>query len=377
MNKTIVGNSVTHGGNRKSASHISELDGLRGMAILLVVLYHYLSWTHGTRMPWLKRIFSTGWSGVDLFFVLSGFLIGGILLDTRESPRYFKTFYARRALRILPLYYVWIAVYFVIAAFVGNPEGWRSVPAYVLFVQNLSKGHHLLLGSIWLGHLWSLCVEEQFYLVIPLAILFLARRKLLAFLCLAIVVAPVLRVLLHRYLPSHPAAQYTLTICRVDALAMGVLVAIAWRNEEWKTKLRERQSFIIAAVFLLLVAFALLTIWQPSQYSLTMTWGLSMLDALFTGVLILTLLAPSGTWGKICRWPFLIELGRVSFCLYVIHEIVNLMFHEVLFHAEPRADTWQTIGVTLLAALFAYGVARLSWKFLESPMMRRRHAFTY
>jgi len=377
MNKTIFTDSVIAPAAHRKTSHISELDGLRGMAILFVVLYHYLSWTHGTRMPWLKRIFATGWSGVDLFFVLSGFLIGGILLDTRESPRYFKTFYARRALRILPLYYVWIGIYFVLAAFIGNPEGWRAVPAYVLFLQNLSKGHHLLLGSIWLGHLWSLCVEEQFYLVIPLAILFLDRRKLVAFLCLAIVVAPALRVLLHQYLPSHPAAQYTLTICRVDALAMGVLVAIAWRNEAWKAKLREHQTFIIAAVFLLLGVFAVLTIWQPSQYSLTMAWGLSALDALFTGVLIITLLVPNGTWGGICRSAFLIELGRVSFCLYVIHEIVNLMFHEIFFHTIPRADSWQTIGVTVLAALSTYGVATLSWKFIERPMMRRRHAFTY
>jgi peptidoglycan/LPS O-acetylase OafA/YrhL len=377
MNKTIFTDSVIAPAAHRKTSHISELDGLRGMAILLVVLYHYLSWTHGTRMPWLKRIFATGWSGVDLFFVLSGFLIGGILLDTGESPRYFKTFYARRALRILPLYYVWIAIYFVIAAFIGNPEGWRSVPSYILFLQNLSKGHHLLLGSIWLGHLWSLCVEEQFYLVIPLAILFLDRRKLVAFLCVAIVVAPVLRILLHRYLPTHPAAQYTLTICRVDALAMGVLVAVAWRNETWKAKLRDHQSFIIAAVLLLLGVFAVLTIWQPSQYSLTMTWGLSVLDTLFTGVLAITLLVPNGAWGRVCRWAFLIELGRVSFCLYVVHEIINLMFHEIFFRSEPRADSWQTIGVTILAALFAYGVARLSWKFLERPLMRRRHAFTY
>src|SRR5579863_2380246 len=102
MNKTISTDSVIDPAVQRKTSRISELDGLRGMAILLVVLYHYLSWTHGTRMPWLKGIFAIGWSGVDLFFVLSGFLIGGILLDARESPNYFKTFYARRALRILP-----------------------------------------------------------------------------------------------------------------------------------------------------------------------------------------------------------------------------------------------------------------------------------
>ena len=377
MNTTIATDLAVRAENQKKSSHISELDGLRGIAILLVVLYHYLSWTHGTRMPLLKAIFATGWSGVDLFFVLSGFLIGGILLDAKESANYFKTFYARRALRILPLYYVWIGIYFVIAAFIGNPEGWRSVPLYVLFLQNFGKIQHLLPGTVWLGHLWSLCVEEQFYLIIPLAIRFLDRRRLVALLSVVIVVTPIVRVLLHQYLPTHPAAQYTLTICRVDALAMGVLLAVAWRSAQWKAKLFKCRSLIGTTVLLLFVVFIAFTVWRPSQYSLAMAWGISFVDALFTGVLAMTLLRPDGIWGGICRLPFLVEMGRISFCLYVVHQATNLMFHEIFFHSIPVADSWQTIGVTILAALLAYGLARFSWRFLERPMMLRRRAFTY
>jgi peptidoglycan/LPS O-acetylase OafA/YrhL len=104
---------------------------------------------------------------------------------------------------------------------------------------------------------------------------------------------------------------------------------------------------------------------------------MSAVDMLFTGVLAITLLVPNGIWGSVCRWSFLAEMGRISYCLYVVHQATNLMWSEILFHAEPRADSWSTIGATALAALLAYAVALVSWKFLERPLMRRRHAFTY
>lgn len=377
MNPAIAIGLAIESSTKSKRSRTPELDGLRGLAILFVLLYHYVSLVPG-KMPLLQGIFAMCWSGVDLFFVLSGFLIGGILLDVKESPNYFKTFYVRRVFRIMPLYYIWIGIYFVIAVFVGNLETWRSVPIYVLFLQNSTKINHADLGTAWLGHLWSLSVEEQFYLIIPLAIRFLERRRLVLLLCLAVVTAPLARVLFHQHLTTHPAAQYILTICRADALAMGVLLAVVWKNELWKAKIYRCQRLMSGVVLLLLGAVVYLSIWQPSQYSLTMAaWGFSALDALFVGLLAIALVVPGGAWAKVCRWSFLAEMGRISYCLYVIHQVVNMACHKILLHAVPRADSLRTAGVTTLAVLLAYGLATLSWKFFEHPLMRRGHVFTY
>src|SRR6267154_5704105 len=142
---------VPEAGTRAS-SRITELDGLRGMAVIFVILYHYFvnlaPAAPGPTLSFFRAWFQMGWCGVDLFFVLSGFLIGGILLDARESPRYFQTFYSRRFHRILPLYYIWIGAYFLIAftllphssgSFKIEPEKWTIVPTYIFFVQNLVK----------------------------------------------------------------------------------------------------------------------------------------------------------------------------------------------------------------------------------------------
>jgi peptidoglycan/LPS O-acetylase OafA/YrhL len=357
---------------------IPELDGLRGIAILLVLLYHYFSLVSGKPLPWLQRTFAMGWSGVDLFFVLSGFLIGGILLDARESPNYFSTFYGRRVFRIMPLYYVWIVAYFAIAAFIGNPETWHSVPIYILFLQNSAKINHADLGTAWLGHLWSLAVEEQFYLIIPLAIRFLARRTLFLLMCFVVVSAPVARVLFHQHLPAHPAAQYILTVCNADALAVGVLLAIVWRNEQWKTRLRSHKTLLGWVILPLLGISLYLLVRQPSQYSMTMAaWGFSIVVAFFAGLLTLAIMVPGGMWAAVCRWSLLAEMGRVSYCLYIIHQVVNLACYKILLHSLPRADSWATVGVSVLAALVAYGIATLSWKFFEHPMIRLGHRYTY
>ena len=370
---TVVGRAETE----VKRSRLPELDGIRGMAIIIVLLYHSFS-VPDRHIAWLAGTFAMGWSGVDLFFVLSGFLIGGILLDAKGSPNYFKTFYARRAFRILPLYYVWIGGYFLIAAFVGNPETWRSVPIYLVFLENSFRIGHGALGIVWLSHLWSLCDEEQFYLAIPLAIRFLKRNWRVPLLCFTIVMATVARVSLSHFLPSHRGAQYTLTICRADALAMGVLLAIGWRNETWKANFYRFQGWIKCAVVLLLGAFLYLAIWSPSKLSMTMAdWGLFAVDAFFAGLVAVALMLPGGAWAGVCRWSFLAKMGRISYCFYVIHPTVNQLCHRILLHEMEAADNWNSIAVTIMAIPVTYGLATLSWRFFEQPLLRRGHAFTY
>ena len=155
-----------------SSRRIPELDGLRGFAILLVLVYHYIATPEHRPLGFpLHRLFqalSVCWSGVDLFFVLSGFLIGGILLESRESPRYFQAFYLRRIHRILPIYYSWLFLY-VVVRFVSarlapgwsllNSSDYTGVPAYIVFIQNFFYFRSRL-DWIWLGVTWSLAIEE-------------------------------------------------------------------------------------------------------------------------------------------------------------------------------------------------------------------------
>jgi len=215
---------------------IPELDGLRGLAILLVLVFHYTA-QEGVLAPdtltgRLQRLFIMGWTGVDLFFVLSGFLIGGILLDARNSPCYFKTFYCRRFFRIIPIYYLWIVLYVVLIAVAGNtimrlsnsgvrPPLGPGIGSYFLFLQNLVSLPLFGLAGAWFGHLWSLAVEEQFYLAAPLVVRFTDVRYLKWILGGLVMCVPLLRMFLLRVLHVVDSQVAVLVFCRADALAIG------------------------------------------------------------------------------------------------------------------------------------------------------------
>jgi peptidoglycan/LPS O-acetylase OafA/YrhL len=369
---------------------IPELDGLRGGAIVLVLFYHYVYLARlaepGTILARLQSSFGLGWAGVDLFFVLSGFLIGGILLDSRTSRRYFKTFYARRFFRIVPLYYFWIGAYFVLTlsplsaslkSLGGVREQFSILPIYMLFAQNMTRNLHSNFGTAWLASLWSLAVEEQFYLLMPLAVRFLPRQRLIPLLLVAIFGAPAARILVYKFSTAH-SIQYMLAPCRADALSFGVLLAVGWRDNFWKTLALNHRRILFGATLLLLFGVVYLAYADPSPYSFTMTvWGFSTIDLFFSCLLVTILSVPQGFAGGICRWSLLTELGRVSYCIYVIHEAVNLLCHFFLLHDLPKILTWQGVATTFLAVLLTYGIAKLSWTFLENPLLRRGHEYKY
>src|SRR5579863_2282559 len=175
--------SVSFGKN----SRVPSLDGIRGFAILLVMLWHglFVPLSNLPNHPVAERLIGLGrlsWSGVDLFFVLSGFLIGGILLDASASTSYFSTFYIRRAHRILPLYAAVVSCVLIAPRLFGGWNHWASnqisVGYYATFLQNFWMAKNNLFGSNVLGVTWSLAVEEQFYLSLPIAIRYLSRSQL-------------------------------------------------------------------------------------------------------------------------------------------------------------------------------------------------------
>ncbi len=374
-------------------SRIPELDGLRGIAIISVLLIHYFyNPEPGLKGPLyvIQRTFALGWSGVDLFFVLSGFLIGGILIDQRNSPSYFKTFYLRRIFRILPIYYLWISL-FIVFILVGGPflrthmhSGVLpalnfSIYQHLLFLQNLWDFDYTTVAYWWFSPTWSLAVEEQFYLVAPLLMRYLPQRLLPAVLGATIVFAPLLRVLVR--LHSHaevPWAAYRLMPCRADSLAIGILLAYVWRHEEIRTRILAR-PFWLYLVFVTLLLGMVVIWWRypnPND-AITQSAGYSVI-ALFYGVLLLVAIGfRSGPIAKLARWGVLREFGRVSYCLYLIHGAVGYFCSGFLTRRVIHFSDWKSGMVGLLSFIVAYGIARLSWIFFEHPLLQRGHHYKY
>jgi peptidoglycan/LPS O-acetylase OafA/YrhL len=367
---------------------IPELDGLRGIAILIVILFHYVvtGAEPSNRLgAAFYDIFRIGWAGVDLFFILSGFLIGGILLDAKESGSYFKTFYVRRVYRIFPIYYLWITAYFLLVAVSSAqlaqqlgiiPAGWTCIPVYAFYLQNTWK-LNATLRSPWLAHLWSLAVEEQFYLVIPWLIRFLSRGKLLLLLLGTMVLAPMTRIALVLYFPTHEMAPYRMTICRADALAAGVLLAIVWRDPSWIQWILDHLKSLNTVVGLLFLGVICLGAFHPTQYGALSVLGYSWIDLFFACLLLRTLLRPEGIWAAFCRRTFLIDLGGVSYCAYIIHLAVNVLCHAELAGSSRGVSTWPAFAATIVAAGMTWSIAKISWRLFEYPILRRAHAFQY
>jgi peptidoglycan/LPS O-acetylase OafA/YrhL len=374
----------------RSGLRIPELDGLRGLAILLVVICHYVGDADHAALGFWQDHFlsalSVGWSGVDLFFVLSGFLIGGILLDSRNSPRYFRTFYLRRIHRILPIYYAWIAVYVLIAAAIISLAPGRSgvtgrdlraVPVYLFFLQNIIYSPTPFQWR-WFTVTWSLAVEEQFYLLAPPLIRLLTVRRLVCVLAGLVCAAPVLRYLAFRYLAHlYYLPQFAMP-CRADAFALGILAAAGWRWKVFRDYLDEHPAVLQRCVAYLLLVLAVLMWWFTRPPGLvTFTIGYSALAAFYTCLLLLVTTQTHGVVARMARARWLRYLGAISYCVYLIHLTIDIWAHDILSHSEPRVSDFRGVGVTLLAGALTWMVASLSRRYFEQPLIRRGHRYAY
>jgi peptidoglycan/LPS O-acetylase OafA/YrhL len=370
-----------------------ELDGLRGFALILILLFHAVSqegaYPPGTFLHYLQRSFAMGWTALDLFFVLSGFLIGGILMDARESRSYFKTFYARRVFRIVPVYFAWVLIYVLVAAFASglvvalSNTGLRppldfSIWSHFLFLQNSFDFQYHGLAGAWFGHLWSLAVEEQFYLLAPLAVRVIPPRQLKWVLAGVILTAIVTRFYL-RFGAHMPVDMVTTrTVSRMDSLAIGMLAAVLVRSESGQRWLGRNLSALRAILAALAAGVLGLFLFSfgsntPGMQMIGFTW----MAAFYAAVLLLAVQNRSGWLAGFLRMPLLLELGSVSYCFYLVHLVSTVSLQALIFHHAPRISTPAAAAVTALATLLAYGVAKLSWIYFEGPLQRRGHAFKY
>ncbi len=365
-----------------SFRHIPALDGIRGIAIGLVLCFHLLwsnSVTGSRAFDLIVKIRGSGWIGVDLFFALSGFLITGILLDTRENPRFFRNFYARRALRIAPLYS--LVLLLLVVGF--HPSSWTQARPFALlftYLQNTPLWwNHPVSGTVanYTTHLWSLAAEEQFYLVWPLVVFLLPNRRGLLWICAAgMALAPLSRYLLLSH--GDPfQATYKLTVCRADSLLGGAWLAIAHRGP-MQPVIRRAAPYTFAFGVLLCLAVG----WSTGNFAFESNRTVNLIGysllALVSASLIAMAISPSSRAVRVLGSPLLRSLGRYSYGIYVLHQMVATALED-RFGGSLRSSipSKALLHLVLLALVLAFTIplAMLSYHFLERPFLRLKRFF--
>ena len=350
-------------------NYIPELEGLRGFAVLAVVLYHCHARLTGT---WIYHSVLWGWAGVNLFFALSGFLITSILLEARGKPHYFRNFYARRALRIWPVYFLLLAVCYTVPEwFLGDSlahqSDWKILTSYAFFVQNLR--HFPLPGT--LGPTWSLAIEEQYYFVwAPIVLLFgaFSPNRLKNWLLPAILIAMIAASPIFRLSHAH-FLNTTHTFIHLEGIAMGSLLALGLHRVQIS-----RRTWLTTGLTATVLGFALAS---------TIAGGTSFLDTAlalgFTGV-VLSAVAATGSrnpLSTILRRGPLPFYGKISYGLYMTHILVFVYFGNF----DARLDDKYHLGVpgnlaiVGLRLVASTAVATALWYGFESQILKLKRFF--
>ena len=359
-------------------SHILELDGVRGIAILLVMILHFGAGYAVAHNSLLASGINLGWAGVDLFFVLSGFLITGILLSTKKDPHYFRNFYLRRALRILPLYYLYLLVF----AFIFLPVAHHyhkylvdqigQLSLYWVHLSNWSYKFAPLMGSP-VGQMWSLAIEEQFYFLWPLLV-FLLPNEILLLVCVALAATS----LGLRLLPSMQALQlvhheflYRLTPFRIEPLCYGALIALISRKIRATADFRGWAGWICLIFGVGLLCFVRIHSHTLERGSPGMTsFGYTALGMCASGLVLLALRyeGSNAIYARMLRSRVLRTLGKYSYAMYIFHLPISQFGQKVVEHFMKNSLGALllngTVGITLTFLL-----AKLSWACFESPIL--------
>ncbi|MAG55696.1 MAG: hypothetical protein CMJ83_05340 [Planctomycetes bacterium] len=396
-------NPVVHPGLRQATGapppdRLVELDGLRGFAMLLVLGFHlnHMAPGDGILSDFVCGAARLGFVGIDIFFALSGLLITGILLRTREAGGYFRTFYARRSLRIFPLYFVACGL-FLHAVYLVPGDGdynyfWlrdREISplwywCYLTNVKIVMDGdfHHMLMAVSW-----SLSIEEQFYLVWPAVVRWLSPRALVRLCAGLIVGALVLRFWLV-FNGTSGKVVHVLTLVRVDALAAGSLLAVAVRDGTTWRILRRAARIVLPVAVVGTVAISCVH-WTGDAHSKSteflyndyvQSFG-SVLVLMASTSLLVRLIGPPATsrMARFFRNRWLCRVGCYSYCIYLTHVPIIIAVREVAF------VRWFPGPLPLLPQLAYYvvgtaasvAVAAASWRWVERPILRIKDRFKY
>lgn len=348
---------------------IPALDGLRGLAALLVLCFHFFKnypingdgvWKH------LQYLTSFGQTGVDLFFVLSGFLISRILLATKDRPAYFSSFYIRRSLRIFPLYFLGLLLYF----FVVMPLLQQPIPSFKLqwwywvYLEDVGIAFECV-DIAGPAHFWTLAVEEHFYLVWPLVIYLVPKHRLALACYVTIAIA-----LFSRALMVSQGFNYMLsyfTPCRLDALAIGALLAV-WESEGRLAVMTKYLFLVCAALVLVMAGISLMF---SHQFRIDAEIVKYLIYGLVYGWVVGVIRNYQSLSIPVLSSPFMRWTGKISYGLYVYH-------HMVIELMVARLDKTQFSKPILFAICIgaSYLLAWVSYRYFESWFLQLKDKVT-
>jgi peptidoglycan/LPS O-acetylase OafA/YrhL/4-amino-4-deoxy-L-arabinose transferase-like glycosyltransferase len=368
------------------------LDGVRGIAILLVMLFHLVAMRPVSRIDeWFYHFTRYGWSGVDLFFVLSGFLITGILIDAKgTSDNYFRNFYARRALRILPLYYAFVAGLLLLYPRVGGAKVaaeaavlqhnqwwvWTHVVNWLV----ARVGDFTTATPLGTGGFWSLSIEEQFYLIWPVVILLVPRRQLLRVCFALVIMTPVIRCAMAAFGASW-AAIFAVTFARMDGIAMGATIAVIARSSFGLNYIKRFVPVVAALALMGLVGVEIFSRATYYRAKLVLILQCTLFVWLWGALLVGTLTAmPGSLLQRVTYTSVLRTFGKYSYALYLFHGHMNRLFTRFGFDAERGFTVggfvlpWQMLYL-MVSSFASLAVAYASWHLYEKHFLRLKVFF--
>jgi len=314
------------------------------------------------------KLLGTTWGGVDLFFVLSGFLITGILVESRDRKGYVRVFYVRRICRIFPLYYLFVALFWAIvmvAPSFAKANPWLFAKpqhplVYLGYVQNFGMILRGDFGPAWLGMTWSLALEEQFYLLLPIIVLLVPKRRLPIVFVSLVAIAVGLRCL------RPGMAGYLATPSRLDSLLIGSLIALAMRSNVWRERLLRQRRWLVGAFVVCLAALLVLTMMFRHHGDALLHL---VLGALFGALLTLCYLEVA-PFSLVFRLRPLRYVGQISYGIYMFHQAVNGLLHRLVLDKEsPALRTLRDAAVSLLAVAVTVLLASASYYFFEKRFL--------
>lgn len=350
------------------SARILPLDGLRAIAITLVVLNHYFCHLTFRGSDFLRPIFRLGWTGVDLFFILSGFLVGGILLQNKSATNLLPVFFARRALRILVPYFVFLIGAIATTYLFHIPfAAYRWIP-FALPLQPLYFAITNHFPIPYLNPTWTLGLEECFYVLLPIALLTASEKTIVRFCKIGIFAFPLFRLALY----SYSTKFYSLCmVLRPEGLLMGLLLAHEWRNAEARKQLATQKNKLFW-IWLITGTFSIVTCNNHDSFPTHYTTGvLYTLTACFycTSVMLVLLAKPQALITRFLSWEPMRYVGQISYMIYLLHMLVYFWVTEL------TSDYSVPGGIK--CGLITLGLCALSWSLMEKKLIQFGHTFQY